>query len=161
MRVMSTDPAAGARPEENAPDPAPPARPGATTGATVQDDGGRAREAAAAPDGDPAPDAGRQPSWWHRDHPTFAALSGFFTGLVYVVVVPGLFAAVLELVVKDSTAQDLYPFVLVMLALPLVLLVPHRTRRFGLYMLLGIVVTAVVVGGVASLVLWYMVDVHG
>jgi hypothetical protein len=130
---MSTDPAAGARPEETSPE---------------------------GQHGDPQGEE-RQPSWWHRDHPTFAALSGFFTGLVYVVVVPGLFAAVLELVVKDSTAQDLYPFVLVMLALPLVLLVPHRTRRFGLYMLLGIVVTAVVVGGVASLVLWYMVDVHG
>jgi len=134
MRVMSTDPAAGARPEESAP-------------ATAARGGERA--------------AGEQPSWWHRDHPTFAALSGFFTGLVYVVVVPGLFAAVLELVVKDSTAEDLYPFVLVMLALPLVLLVPHKTRRFGLYLLLGMLVTAVVVGGVAAIVLWYMVDVHG
>jgi hypothetical protein len=135
MRVMSTDPAAGARPEETAPASA---------------DGSAA-----------AQDAEDRPSWWHRDHPTFAALSGFFTGLVYVVVVPGLFAAVLELVVKDTTAQDLYPFVLVLLALPLALLVPHRTRRFGLYMLLGMVVTAIVVGGVAALVLWYMVDVHG
>jgi hypothetical protein len=156
MRVMSTDPAAGARPEENDPAPA------VGTGATVRDAGGAEHAGAATPDGQQDDPGGeRQPSWWHRDHPTFAALSGFFTGLVYVVVVPGLFAAVLELVVKDSTAQDLYPFVLVMLALPLILLVPHRTRRFGLYMLLGIVVTAVVVGGVAALVLWYMVDVHG
>jgi hypothetical protein len=129
MRVMSTDPAAGARPEESA-----------------------------APGG---AEAAGQPSWWHRDHPTFTALSGFFTGLVYVVVVPGLFAAALELLVKDSTAQDLYPFVLVMLALPLAFVVPRHTRRFALYMLLGMVVTAVVVGGVAALVLWYMVDVHG
>ena len=27
--------------------------------------------------------------WWHRDHPTFTALTGFFTGLVFVTVVPG------------------------------------------------------------------------
>jgi hypothetical protein len=112
----------------------------------------------AAAAGSPAEDP---PSWWHRDHPTFAALSGFFAGLVYVVVVPGLFAGVLELAVEDSTAEDLYPFVLVMLALPLVLLVPHRTRRFGAYMVLGMLVTALVVGGVAALVLWYMVDRNG
>jgi len=138
---MSTDPAAGARPEENAS-----AVGAAAVGAAPAAGGG---------------DASGQPSWWHRDHPTFAALSGFFAGLVYVVVVPGLFAAALELLVKDSAVQDLYPFVLVMLALPLALVVPHRTRRFALFMLLGMVVTAVVVGGVAALVLWYMVDVHG
>ena len=31
---------------------------------------------------------GDQPDWWHRDHPTFAALSGFFTGLLFVLLVP-------------------------------------------------------------------------
>jgi hypothetical protein len=155
---MSTDPAAGATPEENAPAP---------TGSPVPA-GPAVRDGSAVGDGAPSPEGGstsadgdRAPSWWHRDHPTFTALSGFFTGLVYVVVVPGLFAAALELVVKDSTAQDLYPFVLVMLALPLAFLVPRHTRRFALFMLLGMLVTAVVVGGVAALVLWYMVDVHG
>ena len=33
----------------------------------------------------------RSPSWWHRDHPTFAALTGFFTGLLFVALVPALF----------------------------------------------------------------------
>jgi hypothetical protein len=117
------------------------------------------------PGGDPAVaaseagtvDSGRQPSWWHRDHPTFTALTGFFTGLAFVVVVPGLFAAMLGWIFEDHTAEDLFPFVLVMLAVPLVLVIVPRSRRFGLYMLLGIVVTAIVVGGVAGLVLWYMV----
>ena len=31
---------------------------------------------------------GDQPSWWHRDHPTFSALSGFFVGLLFVLLVP-------------------------------------------------------------------------
>ncbi len=100
----------------------------------------------------------RTPDWWHRDHPTFAALTGFFTGLAFVIVVPGLFVGILSLVVADETAEDLFPFVIVLLAIPIGLMVPHRTRRFGIYMLIGVVTTALVVGGVAALVLWYMVE---
>lgn len=102
--------------------------------------------------------AQREPSWWHRDHPTFTALSGFFTGLVVVIVVPGIFAAVLSWMVDDDTAESLFPWVLVLLAVPIGLAIAPRTRRFGLYMLVGMVVTAIVVGGVAALVLWYMVS---
>lgn len=103
--------------------------------------------------------AGEQPppSWWHRDHPTFKALSGFFTGLGFVIVMPGLFIAVLKLLVDDDTAEGLFPYVLLTLVVPAALVVLPRTRRFGLYMLIGMVVTAVVVGGVAALVLWYLV----
>jgi 4-amino-4-deoxy-L-arabinose transferase-like glycosyltransferase len=100
----------------------------------------------------------RQPDWWHRDHPTFTALTGFFTGLGFVIVVPGLFVALLHLVVGDQTAEDLFPFVLVTLAVPIGLVVAPRTRRFGTYMLIGLVTTAVVVGGVAALVLWIMIS---
>ncbi|MFC7496163.1 MULTISPECIES: hypothetical protein [unclassified Nocardioides] len=99
----------------------------------------------------------RPPDWWHRDHPTFTALSGFFTGLVFVVLVPGLFIGLLHLLVDDETAEGLFPFVLVTLAVPIGLVVAPRTRRFGIYMLIGAVTTALVVGGVATLVLWYMI----
>ena len=100
----------------------------------------------------------RQPDWWHRDHPTFTAITGFFTGLAFVIVVPGLFAAALGLLFDYHTAEDLFPFVLVTLAVPLGLVIVPRTRRFGLYMVIGMVTTALVVGGVTALVLWYMVN---
>lgn len=104
-------------------------------------------------------DAGpaRQPDWWHRDHPTFTAITGFFTGLAYIIVVPGLYAAILSWIFDDSQAEDLFPFVLISLAVPLGLVVSPRTRRFGLYMSLGVVATALVIIGVALLVLWILV----
>lgn len=111
-------------------------------------------------DQEPAAEASdeRELNWWHRDHPTFTAISGFFTGLVFVIVVPGLFAAVLGLLLDYQKAEDLFPYVLVTLVIPAALVVVPRTRRFGLYMVLGMLTTAVVVGGVAALVLWYMVN---
>ena len=110
----------------------------------------------------PATDSeARPPDWWHRDHPTFTALTGFFTGLVFVVLVPAAFVGLLHLVVDDETTNDLFPMVLVALAVPLGLMAAHRTRRFGTYMLIGVVVTALVVGGAASLVLWLMVQRDG
>ena len=101
---------------------------------------------------------GREPDWWHRDHPTFTAVAGFFTGLVFVILVPGLFAAVLRLFFGSETAERLFPYVLVTLVVPLGLVVWPRTRRFGAYLLLGMVTTAVVVLGVAAIVLWYMIS---
>ena len=103
----------------------------------------------------------RQPDWWHRDHPTFTALTGFFTGLAFVILVPGAFIALLRLLVDDETAEDLFPFVLVTLAVPIGLVIAPRTRRFGIYMLIGLAVTALVVLGVAALVLWYMITYDG
>jgi len=99
----------------------------------------------------------RQPDWWHRDHPTFTALTGFFTGLAYVIVVPGLYVAILTWLFDDKKAQDLFPFVVISLAVPIGLLVAPRTRRFGKYMLVGVVATALVVIGVAAIVLWVLV----
>jgi hypothetical protein len=101
---------------------------------------------------------GRRPDWWHRDHPVFTPLVGFFSGLAFMLLVPGLFAALLESVFSQHTVRDLFPFVLVMLVVPTVLLVRARTRRVGLYFLLGMVTTAAVVLGVGSLVLWVMVN---
>ena len=113
----------------------------------------------AEPDDDVAPTPA--PSWWHRDHPTFYALTGFFTGLVVVIVVPGAFAAMLRAMFDYDTAEELFPFVLVFLALPITLLVVPRSRRFGIYFAIGMVLTALVVLGVASLVLYFMVRHDG
>jgi hypothetical protein len=106
-----------------------------------------------APDPDDAPD----PSWWHRSHPTFAGLVGFFVGVAYVVIVPGVYAALLGLLVSESTAKQLFPLVLVALVIPLVMLVSRKTRRFAEFMFLGIVSTVVVVAVTTTLVIWVMV----
>jgi hypothetical protein len=98
--------------------------------------------------------------WWHHDHPTFTALTGFFTGLLFVCLVPAAFAGVLSALFDSDRVEELFPFVLVMLIVPLLLVIAPRTRRFGTYMWIGIVTTAVVVIGVGGLVLWYMVSFH-
>jgi hypothetical protein len=103
----------------------------------------------------------RRPSWWHRDHPTFAALSGFFTGLVFVAVVPAVYVALLSLFFDNDRVEELFPFVLLTLVVPLGLVANKGTRRFGSYFLIGMVLTAVVVVGVGALVLWYMVENQG
>ncbi|HET9419487.1 MAG TPA: hypothetical protein VFO49_00035 [Nocardioides sp.] len=110
---------------------------------------------------DASDDSRPEVSWWHRDHPTFSALTGFFTGLVVVLVVPGGFAAVLRTMFSYDTAEDLFPFVLVMFAVPIVLIAVPRTRRFGRYMLLGMLATAAVVIGVAALVVWILIMTDG
>ena len=51
--------------------------------------------------------------------------------------------------------------VLIFLRVPIGLAIAPRTRRFGLYMLIGVFTTALVVGGVAALVLWLMVTFDG
>jgi len=102
-------------------------------------------------------DKKRRPDWWHRDHPVFVPLAGFFTGMLYIILVPGTYAAILKAVVGYERAEELFPFVLLTLVVPIGLLVPHRTRRFGRYMLFGVVATAVVVIGVAVGVLWFLI----
>ncbi len=107
---------------------------------------------------EPAPESKAAPSWWHRDHPTFSALSGFFTGLLFVALVPATYVGVLSLMFDNDRVEELFPFVLVTLVVPLALVANKGTRRFGKYFLLGMVLTAVVVVGVGSLVLWYLVE---
>jgi hypothetical protein len=124
------------------------------------------QESAEGPTGEPADDPAeqpegepvREPDWWHRDHPTFTALTGFFTGLVFVIVIPGAFAGVLSALFSYHRAENLFPLVLVILAVPLGLVIAPKTRRFGLYMCIGMVSTLLVVAGVAALVLWYMIS---
>ena len=96
--------------------------------------------------------------WWHHSHPTFAGITGFFAGMLYVTAVPGAFVGVLRLLFSYETAEKLFPFVLLALVLPIALLVKRKTRRFAQFMFVGMLVTALVVLGVASLVLYFMVD---
>ena len=95
--------------------------------------------------------------WWHHSHPTFAALAGFFAGMLFVTALPGAFAGILRLFFSYETAEELFPLVALALALPIFLLVKRKTRRFGQYMFIGMAITALVVLGVASLVLYFMV----
>ncbi|PWN01847.1 hypothetical protein DJ010_17050 [Nocardioides silvaticus] len=98
------------------------------------------------------------PDWWHRDHPVFVPLAGFFTGMLFIILVPGTYAAILKAVVGYERAEELFAFVALTLVVPLGLLVPPRTRRFGRYMVFGVVATAIVVIGVALAVLWYLLN---
>ncbi|MBD3946898.1 hypothetical protein IEZ24_14845 [Nocardioides ganghwensis] len=96
--------------------------------------------------------------WWHHSHPTFAGITGFFAGMLYVTAVPGAFAGILRLLFTYETAEKLFPFVLLALVVPIAMLVKRKTRRFAQFMFVGMVVTTLVVLGVASLVLYFMVD---
>ncbi|NPC95533.1 hypothetical protein [Nocardioides sp. zg-DK7169] len=106
----------------------------------------------------PAPAEERR--WRQADHPTLVSLAGFFTGLVFIVVVPGTYAALLRAVVDQETAEELFALVLIALAVPVTLAIVPRTRRFGRYMLLGLVSTAVVVLGAAAIALWVLYRVE-
>jgi len=119
----------------------------------MSDDEVEVREPEVEPDG-------AAPDWWHRDHPTFSALSGFFTGLLFVLLVPAVFVGVLSLLFDYDRVEELFPLVLVTLVVPLVLVLSPRSRRFGTYMWIGIVTTAIVVVGVGALVLYALVNVQ-
>ena len=122
------------------------------------EDSGTAVDSAGGPAaGEDADGTKPAPSWWHRDHPTFSALTGFFTGLLVIIIVPGAFAAVLRAMFDYETAEELFPFGLVTFAVPIGLMVAPHTRRFGRYMLLGMLATAAVVLGVAALVVWILI----
>ena len=95
--------------------------------------------------------------WWHHSHPTFAGITGFFAGMLYVTALPGAFVGVLRLLFSYETAEKLFPLVLIALALPITMLVMRKTRRFAQFMFVGMIVTILVVLGVASLVLYFMV----
>ena len=101
------------------------------------------------------------PNWWHRSHPVFTPLSGFFSGLVLVIVLPGLFGAVLSALVSDSMAEKLAPWALVVFVIPVGLIIAPRTRRLGRYLLLGMVLTAIVVLAVAALTIYVLIKNDG
>ena len=35
---------------------------------------------------------GERLGWWHHSHPTFAGITGFFAGMLFVTALPGAFA---------------------------------------------------------------------
>lgn len=109
-----------------------------------------------ADEADDGTERSRRPDWFHRGHPVFFPLAGFFTGMVSIIVVPGVYAAVIKGLAGYDRAEELFPFVLLLLVVPIAMLVPRRTRRFARYMLLGMVATIVVVGGVAAAVLFFL-----
>jgi len=78
-----------------------------------------------------------------------------------VIIVPGLYATLLGLLLSDEAAKRLFPLVIVALVVPLAMLIPRKTRRFAQFMLLGVVLTAVVIGATATLVIWAMVALDG
>ena len=47
---------------------------------------------------------------------------------------------------------------LVTLVVPIGLVASQRTRRFGTYFCIGMILTAIVVVSVGALVLWYLVE---
>jgi hypothetical protein len=96
------------------------------------------------------------PDWWHRDHPTFTAIAGFFSGLVFATLVPGLFVATVRALTSERTAEEAFPFVLLFLVIPIALVAFPQTRRFGKYQFLGIFVTLLVIFGVGIFVLWFL-----
>jgi hypothetical protein len=98
---------------------------------------------------------------WHRGNPTFIALSGFFSGMLSVMLVPGAYAGILRLLFPYDTAERLFPYILLILAAPTILVAVPRTRRFGTYMFIGMALTTLVVVCVASLVLYFMVRSQG
>lgn len=100
-----------------------------------------------------------QPNWWHRDHPIFTPLTGFFSGLLFVLVVPGVYAGVLGSFLQPHQVRAVFPWLLVTLVVPAFLLARPHTRRFGGYFLLGMVATAIVVLGVGAFVVWMMMKI--
>lgn len=105
---------------------------------------------------DPGPDDGGR-GWWHRSHPTFAALTGFYAGLLYIILIPSIAGVLLAWVFGQEKAEEYFPWVLVILVVPLGMLLPRKTRRFAEFVWLGIVSTFVVVVGVGALVLWLLI----
>jgi hypothetical protein len=142
-------------------------------GARAADDAGAGRPVAEPePDPEPAPvsvtgttddehddrDEHDEPNWWHRSHPTFAGVAGFFTGIVFVIAVPGLYATLLNAFLGEKTAERLFPYVLIALLIPIGLLFARKTRRFGQLMLVGMVATVLVVAVTAGIVLWVLIS---
>jgi hypothetical protein len=132
-------------------------------GARADDDAGAGNHLVEPePEPEPAPEPAaepvREPDWWHRSHPTFAGVAGFFTGIVFVIVVPGVYATLLNAFLGEKTAQRLFPYVLIALLVPIGLLVPRKTRRFAQLMLVGLIATVLVVAVTAGVVLWVLVS---
>lgn len=108
---------------------------------------------------DPAPSRRAAPrARTTKRHPTFVALTGFYVGMLLMIVIPSGFAAVVTQLTSAGSLTSYAPFGLLPFAIPLVLIAIPDTRRFGRYMLLGMVSTALVVAVVGGGVLYYLVN---
>ena len=119
------------------------------------------RRAAPGPASTGSPLALRRPSWTQRDHPVFVPLASFFGGLLLVLFTFGLLGAIVSQVLGYDAAGTVFPYFFVMFVVPLVLIGFRATRRWGLYMLLGMVLTALVVIGVAAVTLYFLLAGDG
>lgn len=98
--------------------------------------------------------SGEAPRFWHRAHPVFTPLAGFFTGLVTIVVVLALLFWLLADVVGYDVTRHPWVFLVAIGAVFVVnlgLVAVHSTRRFARYMLFGVLATPLVIAGVAAL----------
>jgi hypothetical protein len=133
-----------------------------TAGARRRGTRRRSRHAAdpstAADEGSDASDV-QEPRFWHRDHPVFTPLAGFFTGVASVVVVLGLLGAILDLVLGYDVSAHPWIFLValgVLLTIDLALVVAPGTRRFARYLLFGILTTPAVVLAAATFTTWLL-----
>jgi hypothetical protein len=94
--------------------------------------------------------------WWHRDHPTFSSVAGFMAGIATVLLVPALYVMVLRQFLEHDRVEQWFWGILLVLLVPGWLIVSGRSRRAGLYALLGMLVAVVVVISVGALVLWVL-----
>jgi hypothetical protein len=86
-------------------------------------------------------------------HPVAVPLGGFFSGMAYILVLPVLYVWLSNPdSIADAVGVDLVWLVAAILV-PLFLTAIPQTRKFGRYMLLGVGLSAVVVVGVAAVVL--------
>lgn len=102
--------------------------------------------------------------FWHRDHPVFAPLTGFFTGFLLVILALVALGSLLQEVFEyDVTAHPwiLLVAVAAVLLVNVVLLVLPRSRRFARYMLFGVLATPLVILGVAALTTFLLIRSDG
>ncbi len=92
------------------------------------------------------------PRFWHRDHPVFTPLAGFFTGTATILVVLAALGWLLDVVLGYDVSDHPWAFLLavgLVFLVVLVLVALPGSRRFARYMLLGVLVTPTVVALVA------------
>jgi len=76
------------------------------------------------------------------------SLGGFFAGVAWVIVVPGVMVTIGSTLWPDFATPGLLFTALVTFGVPLAMLVARRTRRFAAFLLIGMAVTLIVLAGV-------------
>ena len=108
--------------------------------------------------------ADADPRFWHRAHPVFTPLAGFFTGVVTIIVVLAALGWLLEEVFDYGVSDHPWVFLAAVGAVflvNLVLVALPGTRRFARYMLFGVLATPAVIAGVAALTTYLLIRGDG